>query len=353
MKQWLVFVLFSLVLGSGQAFAVEGSGGGGNALVKPAYSLAQISRCLQSRSFSIKTAHPRRVLLPEVSKILRTLFGQPKNNGERQRIKYLAAAMSAAMYFPLVGRKWSKFRKLSKRPFSLRVFELKKSAGKTQNLRSMGNFGTDSSRRLSFTGIYRFASPTSKNKAQENRLIHRANQFDLNRVGGFQKAFSSPVGPISRCGVYTHIYVNRKLPFNIHLVMTIMHRGYLATIKVLGATFKFFIFRSLTKPEIRQAFKNKAFVKRLKTAFGGEVNLKTQQATAINFLSEYAKRHSGFVMVAKGLVMLNQTGITKKRYMGMSLNAIANNKMLRGYTLSAASETLRSVLTTGKRKGAQ
>ncbi len=353
MQNGLAFFLFMLMMGSGQALAAEDSGSKNDRGIKPAYSLGQISRCLRAQTFTIKTAHPRRVLLPEVMKILTKLFGEPKSNDDRQRVTYLAAAMSAAMYFPLVGRKWSKFRKLSKRPFSLRVFELKKSAGRTQNVRNMGNFGTDSSRRLSFTGIYRFAKATSTNKALEDTLIHKANQFDLNRVGGFQKAFSSPVGMASRCGVYTHIYVNRKLPFRIHLVMTILHRGYLATIKVLGTTFKFFLFRSLSRREIRKAFQNKTFQKRLRKVFGGKVNLKQQQETAMNFLREYARRHSGFVMVAKGLIMLNQTGVAKKRYMGMSLNYIANNKMLRGYTLSASSETLRSVLTTGKNKGAQ
>lgn len=351
LPRWLFsFAVLGLVAGGWSLVPLSVAHAAGNTLVPPAYTQQQVSNCLRRNTFTINSASPRNVLLPKVKGILKKLFGTPRNRMERDRIKYLAAAMSAAMYYPLVGRKWSKFRKLTKSPFSLRVFELKKSASLTKRKRGMGNFGTDSSRRLSFTGLYRFASKNSRNTKLEDKMIHLANQFDLNRVGGFQKAFSSPYGPSKQCHVYTHIYVNRKLPFNIHLIMTILHRGYLATIKVRKQTFKFFIFKNLTRREIRKAFKNKAFLSRLNKAFNGKVNFKTQEATAINFLNEYARRHSGFVMVAKGLILLNQTGVAKKRYMGMSLNTIANNKMLRGYTLSASSETLRSVLTTGGNK---
>ncbi len=314
--------------------------------VKPAYTQKEISACLRKNTYTIRSAHPKKVLLPSLIKILTGLIGRPKTRKDRNRIKYLAAAMTTSIYFSLVGRRWSKFRKLAQKPFDKRVFELKKSAGLTQKLRGEGAFGTNNSSRLSFTAVYRFASATSKHSPLDDRYMYKASQFDLNRVNGFDRAFSSPVGPRQKCEVFTHIYVNRKLPFRIHLLMTVMHRGYLMSIKVFNTVFKFFVFRNLSTSEIKVAFRNKAFIKRLKTVFGGKVNLKTQRGTALNFLKEYALTHGGFVMVGKGRILLNQTGITKKRYMGLSLNYIANNKMLRSYTLAGARNSLRSVLST-------
>lgn len=317
--------------------------------VKPPYTQKQIAECLNKNTHTIKSAHPRKVLFPRLKQILTGLIGKPRTQKARYKIKYLAAAMTTAIYFSLVGRKWSKFRRLEKKPFEQRVLELKRSAARTKRPGGLAAYGTDTSKRLSFTGVYRLVSPSYNKTKWMDFAIHKASEFNMNRLAGFSKAFTAPVGPKHMCQVYTHIYVNRKLPLRIHLLMTVMHRGYVIRIKLRKQIYKFFVFRSLEKREITQAFRNKGFVRRLKKMFRNQINLTQHQKIAQNFLREYAVRHSGFIMVGRGLILLNQTGIAKRRFMGFSMNYIANSNMLRGYTLRTAKATLNTLVRLSRK----